>query len=52
MPLSERLEKAENAYRLALANYPYKKAEIETRLKYVDMLRSDMNSDPGKDERR
>lgn len=48
MPLSERLDKAENAYRLALANYPYKKAEIETRLKYVDMLRSDMNTDPAK----
>lgn len=48
MPLSERLDKAENAYRLALANYPYKKAEIETRLKYVDMLRNDMNTDPAK----
>ena len=48
MPLSERLEKAENGYRLALANYPYKKAEIETRLKYVDMLRNDMKTDPGK----
>ncbi len=48
MPLNERLDKAENAYRLALANYPYKKAEIETRLKYVDMLRNDMNTDPAK----
>lgn len=48
MPLSERLDKAENAYRLAMTNYPYKKAEIETRLKYVDMLRNDMNTDPAK----
>lgn len=48
MPLGERLEKAESAYRLAEAMYPHKKAEIETRLKYVDMLRTDMNTDPGK----
>ena len=48
MPLDERLDKAETAYRMALEKYPSKKSEIEMRLKYVDMLRNEINIAPNK----